>query len=88
MKYHHRYFTLLVAVLLLIGLVGCSKDSTDPEPEPINESSVLLTYIEGAGGNYRLHPVWPTTKLLMYEVKQTMMPSISPARFGLPWQMW
>jgi rhodanese-related sulfurtransferase len=52
MKYLNRYFTLLVTVLLLIGLFGCSKDSTDPEPEPINESNVLLTHMEGAGGDY------------------------------------
>lgn len=52
MKFHNRYFTLLVTALLLIGLFGCSKDSTDPAPEPINESNVLLTYLEGDGGNY------------------------------------
>ena len=52
MKYQNRYFTLLVTVLLLIGLFGCSKDSTDPEPVPINEFNVLLTYIEGDGGDY------------------------------------
>ena len=52
MKYQNRYFTLLVTVLLLIGLFGCSKDSTDPEPEPINEFNVLLTYLEGDGGDY------------------------------------
>ncbi len=52
MKYLNRYFSLLVIVLLLAGLFGCSKDSTSPEPEPVNEFNVLITYLEGTGGDY------------------------------------
>ena len=52
MKYLSRFFSLLVVVMLLAGLLGCSKDSTSPEPEPINEFNVLIEYLEGDGGNY------------------------------------
>ena len=52
MKFQKRYFTLLVAALLLVGLFGCSKDSTSPEPQPVNEFNVLVSYLEGDGGDY------------------------------------
>ena len=53
MKYLNRYFAVLVAVLLLTGLFGCSDDeTTGPEPEPINEFNVLIEYLEGTGGDF------------------------------------
>jgi rhodanese-related sulfurtransferase len=53
MKYLNRYFAVLVAVLLLTGLFGCSDDeTTSPEPEPVNEFNVMIEYLEGAGGDF------------------------------------
>jgi rhodanese-related sulfurtransferase len=52
MKYLRNYFTMLLAVLVLLSLFSCSKDSTEPEEKPINEFNVLIQYLEGSGGDY------------------------------------
>jgi len=52
MKYLRNYFTALLAVLVLLSLFSCSKDSTEPEEKPINEFNVLVQYLEGSGGDY------------------------------------
>jgi rhodanese-related sulfurtransferase len=52
MKYLRNYFTALLAVLVLLSLFSCSKDSTEPEEKPINEFNVLVQYLEGTGGDY------------------------------------
>jgi len=48
---HLRYLSLLLLLPILIGLTGC-KDSTTEPPLEINEADVLVSYLEGTGGDY------------------------------------
>lgn len=47
-----QYLLILLLISALISFVGCSDSSTDPDPDPIDEYSVLLSYLENGGGNY------------------------------------
>lgn len=50
MKELKKYLSLLLVVILLAFVNGCKEKST--EPEKIDESKVLIEYLEGAGGDY------------------------------------
>ncbi len=50
MKEFKKYLSLLLVVTLLAFVNGCKEKST--EPEKIDESKVLIEYLEGAGGDY------------------------------------
>ena len=47
-----QFFTILFAIVVLMSFMGCEKDSTSPEPTPVNEFNLLIEYLEGTGGNY------------------------------------
>jgi len=46
-----RFLSLMLVLPILIGLTGCKDSTTEPTVE-VNEAEVLVSYLEGTGGDY------------------------------------
>lgn len=44
-----RFFIIVLAGLLLLGINGCKESTTEPKSEPVNEAEVLVKYLEENG---------------------------------------
>ncbi|MCX8057484.1 MAG: hypothetical protein N3F03_07750, partial [Ignavibacteria bacterium] len=51
MKHLQKILTVLLLFVLILPFNGCKKSSTEPEPA-INESEVLVDYLEKSGTQY------------------------------------
>ena len=47
-----RLLSLMMAIIFAFFMMSCEESSTDPKDDPINESEVLLNFLEAGDANY------------------------------------